>query len=652
VKLDSVYPLIQAAIDKGIALEQLYEFTFPALIDRTDVKLDSVYPLIQAAINKKIALEQLYEFTFPALIKRTDVKLDSVYPLIQAAIDKKIALEQLYQSTILKLLKKENVDLNKVYELISQAFDKGIHLDSLYKFTIPALIERSDVDLNKVYELISQAFDKGIHLDSLYKFTIPALIERSDVDLNEVYELISQAFDKGIHLDSLYKFTIPALIERSDVDLNIVYYLIDKLGINYIKGIISDISTISMIRSFVLLALKRNLLTWRQKNNKQPALNTEDPYDAYEGCFIEAFNKILEISRNSGQLLNFPPCGIGMDPEYELGFRVYLLTSQLNDLKKRNQGQNCFQYVTSMMCTILDLKTTNLDRLYEYMDKETLQSLCQNELNVLYNDKSIEVKWDNNLFYKFLGIVCRALAYKFLYKPLPQVLSSTDKIMIQLLMISGFVYDHTLDSDTIYRITDFFFRNYKVTIPDKADKPVTGLVQKTDQKGQPVIVRLIKVPPNSPAYHLAAHIAHACYAGVVMPPNIDVVNIEAIDRKNPSRATIKGNFLVIRTTDENDDPVAILRAINPNENFSRDVDQRELLNLIVSYVRTNYKGYQVGIIIESASAMASTNRPKTHEALRLLNTGKNPIIVKPDSIFNGYNLSGMVFPLLKPDSEH
>lgn len=139
----------------------------------------------------------------------------------------------------------------------------------------------------------------------------------------------------------------------------------------------------------------------------------------------------------------------------------------------------------------------------------------------------------------------------------------------------------------------------------------------------------------------------------VIPENIRVVNIVNKTGKKEDNLTVKGNFLLI-LTEVNGEKTVIIRALNPSETFSRQIDIADLINRIIEYCNKIYPGHQIAIV-KDHSGGASTNRTVVFSGIEnylkeINSTSSDPLNVNPDVYFNGYSLDNCVY-LIQPDRD-
>lgn len=150
----------------------------------------------------------------------------------------------------------------------------------------------------------------------------------------------------------------------------------------------------------------------------------------------------------------------------------------------------------------------------------------------------------------------------------------------------------------------------------------------------------------------SGHIADACWASKYESilhnyPNFTSVII----RQNPNSKhdRLAGSFMLIETTSEKNEPLLIIRGLNPIENLINSVSVDSFYKKITEFVTDLAKkaGRQAAIVIDEHSGGAATNRPVLFDYLSKLKLEKVNLGSNTESKFNNYDINDCTWLLPK-----
>jgi hypothetical protein len=128
-------------------------------------------------------------------------------------------------------------------------------------------------------------------------------------------------------------------------------------------------------------------------------------------------------------------------------------------------------------------------------------------------------------------------------------------------------------------------------------------------------------------------------------PNITSITI----RRDPGGKNdrLVGSFILIETKDDDtNEPVLIIRGLNPIENFINSVDVEDFFDAVIDYTQKTAKqlGAKLGIAIADSSSNFGTNRPAIHGYMAKMKKELTQIPVpESETTFNGYNIEDGVY---------
>lgn len=172
---------------------------------------------------------------------------------------------------------------------------------------------------------------------------------------------------------------------------------------------------------------------------------------------------------------------------------------------------------------------------------------------------------------------------------------------------------------------------------------------------RPISTREIQfIPTNGPLREFAAYIGDSCYAPqeklfAENHPNVTAIIMKQVNSANGKERFV-GSSLLIDSIDADGDKIAIIRALNPIENFINKLSIGDFFDQFTSYVKSaiGEEFTKVGIVIDGRAGGASTNRPLLFNYLKkLCDDGLLlPVSVRRDgTTINNFDISDKVYLL-------
>ena len=167
-------------------------------------------------------------------------------------------------------------------------------------------------------------------------------------------------------------------------------------------------------------------------------------------------------------------------------------------------------------------------------------------------------------------------------------------------------------------------------------------------KGQ----KLQIIPTRGFGMELSGHVGDACWATKYESMAESFPNMTSLifKRGEEGSATerLVGSAMLLETTDNEGQPVLLLRGVNPTQNYVNKIKIDEFYNFVTDYTRSiaQSKGMRPAIVVDDHSGAAGTNRPVLHDYEKAQTVGIERIIVdEKTSSFNGYNVTYKSFAL-------
>jgi len=153
------------------------------------------------------------------------------------------------------------------------------------------------------------------------------------------------------------------------------------------------------------------------------------------------------------------------------------------------------------------------------------------------------------------------------------------------------------------------------------------------------------VPSRDLLTEFSGYIADACWSEMeerILPDHPNIVSLTMVQHPDhPNFERLVGACLLIETTSDQDDPLLVIRGLNPQENMINDTDVNDFYQKLTDYLKQIAKkaGRKLAIVIDEAGE-ASTNRPFLFSYLENLKKGLKPVKLKSnkDTNFNGYDI--------------
>lgn len=158
------------------------------------------------------------------------------------------------------------------------------------------------------------------------------------------------------------------------------------------------------------------------------------------------------------------------------------------------------------------------------------------------------------------------------------------------------------------------------------------------------------LPTRGHLMELSGHIADACWASTYNSIAKDFPNMTSVifSRGEGADARFAGAMMLIEADSESEEPLLIIRGLNPLENDINQLDQESFVNQITEYVSVTAKklGRKPAIVIAGQAGSSGTNRPALHDYLYGLRKSLKPVTPKDDQTkFNGYSITRSTYLL-------
>ncbi|MBP7807101.1 hypothetical protein KA047_01250 [Candidatus Saccharibacteria bacterium] len=161
------------------------------------------------------------------------------------------------------------------------------------------------------------------------------------------------------------------------------------------------------------------------------------------------------------------------------------------------------------------------------------------------------------------------------------------------------------------------------------------------------------IPTREALMEFSGHIGDACWANTYhsiarqFPNFTSVIMVQNPETKH---ARLAGSAFLIEAMDAKNEPVLIIRGLNPIQNVIEQLDEQDFLNSFSDYAReiAKKRGMKLAVVIDDHSGGSATNRPRlfTHMS-KVLKPQLQPIELasEPVTEFNGYDISDHTYLL-------
>lgn len=161
------------------------------------------------------------------------------------------------------------------------------------------------------------------------------------------------------------------------------------------------------------------------------------------------------------------------------------------------------------------------------------------------------------------------------------------------------------------------------------------------------------MPTRSFSMELSGHVADACWASQYDSMAEQFPNMTALMLKRgedgSTNERLVGSAMLIETSDDQGEPVLLLRGINPIENYINKVQVSDFYNAMTSYCKSiaQRKGMKPAIVIDTQAGASGTNRPALHEYMaKMKEYMSNVTVDQATTTFNGYDVTEKSYSLL------
>jgi hypothetical protein len=160
------------------------------------------------------------------------------------------------------------------------------------------------------------------------------------------------------------------------------------------------------------------------------------------------------------------------------------------------------------------------------------------------------------------------------------------------------------------------------------------------------------MPTRSFSMELSGHVADACWASKYDSMAEQFPNMTSLILKRgedgSANERLVGSAMLIETVNDKNEPVLLLRGVNPIENYINKVQVSDFYNAMTSYCKTvaERKGMKPAIVIDDMSGASGTNRPALHDYMEKMKVHMTNIAVdEATTTFNGYDVTQKSYAL-------
>jgi len=159
------------------------------------------------------------------------------------------------------------------------------------------------------------------------------------------------------------------------------------------------------------------------------------------------------------------------------------------------------------------------------------------------------------------------------------------------------------------------------------------------------------VPNRSLATEFSGHFADACWASKeesILEDHPNFIGLTMVQNPgDPKFESIAGGAFLIETQDEFEEPLLVIRGLNPRENVVNQLSPEDFWKKLVGYLKplAEAKGRKLAVVIDNHSGGAATNRPVLFDFLSELSKTMELVTLAEDedTEFNGYNIRGCTY---------
>jgi len=216
----------------------------------------------------------------------------------------------------------------------------------------------------------------------------------------------------------------------------------------------------------------------------------------------------------------------------------------------------------------------------------------------------------------------------------------------QLSWVLNFV-DHITNQETLkkYFIDKKAAKNFKGLLNISALEQEMARWQNQKTKGA---MPMKFIPSRDLLTEFSGHISDACWASKyasILEKYPNFISLSMVQNPDhPKHEKLAGGCLLIETVSKDDEPLLVIRGLNPQENVINQLDVKDYYKKLVAYLKpiaekTNRK---LAIVIDDHSGGSSTNRPTLFSFLNKLKAKLQPVRLKSNkgTKFNNYDIRG------------
>lgn len=591
---ETIIGLTNTCIENG-AYEPLAVHVIPKLI-RKDYDQETIIRWATTYIENG-AYEPLAAHVIPELIRKgydqeIIIRLATTY--IANGVYEPVA------ALVIPELINHSFDQEIIIELTNICIENGAY-EPLAALVMPELI-RYDFDQQTIIEFTTACTkDNGISV--IAQYVLPQLTNRKG---NEeiVFELAKKSVEKGVYF----------YVGQSKYNSTILKNLIFPIGkpINSLDELITSLHneflSTSNRNSTFFQTLENNI---RNDNGLKGLINNNPSLtkvvDLLSVHFVEAIlhtndSETIEVIRQNPKIMQvLGLCGIDFVTSW-YGVKTHTrMVELLNNVSTTNpENEN-----------LIEDKVIHVQRIKQ---KHVLKEYDTHQIDVLNTHLDTLVA---NFNVKKLNLSSYSDVNNFVHDVLQEDLLKLEDLPKE---------DKAVISTIKTLLQDHLEENFETT-------SVLQMEKEGIPKTRSFNIRQAKL--GSIGELLMGAVSNACYIGEIIPENFSAFFIET------KEGYVAGGFLTIETVDENNNPLLILRATNPKENYAQ-TNVGWVKSILEYLVQTNPK-YSVACIIDNQYG-ASTNRPSIFEEMKRLHVDGHLIqmngdAVIPNATFNEYQIT-------------
>ncbi|MBM3260907.1 hypothetical protein FJY93_00645 [Candidatus Kaiserbacteria bacterium] len=294
------------------------------------------------------------------------------------------------------------------------------------------------------------------------------------------------------------------------------------------------------------------------------------------------------------------------------------------------------------------LTSQQMEQRVRHMEQtiERLQSVLdhrpslQEQFNIL---RSIKGEFDDELMQLmfFLGFRYNR---GYVSEPLPSY-SLENPTLDEITWVMNFV-DHIVGQETLSK----YFTDKKAakSFRDLIDLSALeqGVARMQNALGTAGAMHMQFLPNRGLLAEFSGQIADACWAtthGIGLLEKFPhITTLLMVQNPETVHERLAGAALLIETVSANDEPLLVIRGLNPIQNVINQLDVKDFYQHTITYLKTiaQKQGRKLAIVIDDHSGGAATNRPVLFTYLDQLKSSLQKVRLKSaqDTTFNDYSI--------------